>query len=140
MLIKKIDWAIQHKGEYFITEQDLDENPNVVFVFGDNMKRVGCGGAAKLRHHPQSYGFITKKNPDYNDDSFYTPEEYLNSNTFSFELEQLINYEILEHPERTYLISKLGAGLANKYNIWEKVIRDGLKRLERYDNVKFLYK
>lgn len=134
---ERIDYIIRHKGEYYITEEDLDNNPNWIFCFGDNTKRFGCGGAAKLRHHPQTYGFITKVNPDYNEDSFYKPEEY--KKVFELELSWL-QTQIAENPDKIYLISKLGAGLANRHHIWEEVIKDGLKCLERYENVKFLYK
>jgi len=51
------------KTDVFITESFLNENPNTIFVFGDNLKRIVCGGAAALRYHKQSYGFITKKYP-----------------------------------------------------------------------------
>ena len=58
-----------------ITQRFLDTNPNAYFIFGDNIERQGHGGAAKLRDHPHTIGFITKKFPDNNDSSFYKPEE-----------------------------------------------------------------
>ena len=59
-----------------ITKKFLQENPNVIFVFGDNLLRKGKGGAAKLRDEPNTYGFITKKAPNNQDSSFYRPIEY----------------------------------------------------------------
>lgn len=114
----------------------LRENPNHIFVFGDNTIRRGKGGAARLRDEPNSYGFITKKFPNYKSASYYRPREYLP--VFQQEMGKLIRL-IEDNPDKTYLISKLGAGLANKNKIYERVIREGLQVLTRYDNVEFLF-
>jgi len=120
-----------------VTQQFLDENPNYYFVFGDNLIREGYGGAAFLRDHPHAIGFITKKYPDNKDSSFYKPVEY--SPVFFEELEKL-NKIIQKRPDKKFYISQLGGGLANKYYIWEKLIRHNLvKKLEKYDNVVFCW-
>lgn len=119
-----------------ITKSYLRNNPDHVFIFGDNLLRKGRGGAAKLRDEPNTYGFVTKKYPNNNKGSFYKPEEY--QTKFESELRKLIK-EIERNSDKTYLISKLGGGLANKYNIHEKIIKPGLTILKKYDNVKFLY-
>lgn len=115
-----------------ITAKFLRENPNVVFVFGDNLIHKGKGGAAKLRDEPNAYGFITKKYPNNQDSSFFTPGDYWH--TFLGELSNL-HREILMHPDRTYVISKIGAGLANKYGIYEKIIVPGIKIFRGLKNV-----
>jgi hypothetical protein len=124
--------------ENFIMSEDfLDKNKRAIFVFGDNTLRQGYGGAAALRDHPQTYGFITKKYPDNHDTSFYKPEDY---NSIFFD--ELIKLRVLisDEPFKTFYISQLGAGLANKYNIWEKVIKEGLENnLQQYPNVVFLW-
>lgn len=119
-----------------ITSKYLRENPDIVFVFGDNLIHKGKGGAASLRDEPNTYGFITKKYPNNNDSSFYRPSEYFP--VFLRELRKLSN-EIRGHPEKIYLISKLGSGLANKYHIYEKVIEAGLESLsENLPNIVIL--
>lgn len=122
--------------ERIITLRYLRENPNHVFVFGDNKLRRGKKGAAILRDEPNAYGFITKKYPSFNNDAYYKPSEYLD--VYHEELKKL-TWRIDEDPKRTFLISKLGAGLANKFGIWEKVIRDTIGNLKVYDNVEFLF-
>lgn len=124
--------------ENFIMSEDfLDKNKRAIFVFGDNTLRQGYGGAAALRDHPQSYGFITKKYPDNHDTSFYRPNEY--SSIFFDELVKLREY-IKDEPFKIFYISQLGAGLANKYYIWENIIKQGLeKNLQQYTNVVFLW-
>lgn len=119
-----------------ITKKYLQDNPNHIFVFGDNTIRKGLGGAAKLRNEPNSYGFTTKIYPDNKDISFYNPESYYP--IFMRELHKLM-IEIRDNQNKTYLISKLGAGLANRYNIWDEVIKEGLVLLTIFDNVEFLY-
>ena len=110
-----------------VTAQYLRDNPDHIFVFGDNTIRKGKGGAAKLRDFPNTYGFITKKYPNNLDGSFYRPKEYMS--IFVDESMKLAQ-EITDNPDKTYLISKLGAGLANKYGIWEQVIKERLLLLK----------
>ena len=114
----------------------LRENPDHIFVFGDNTLRRGKKGAAMLRDEPNSWGFITKKRPSYDASAYYKPREY--KEVFKREIEKL-EIDIIACPHYTFLISKLGAGLANKFKIYEKVIREGLRPLEKYPNVKFLF-
>lgn len=114
----------------------LRENPNHIFVFGDNTEGWGKKGAAMLRDEPNSRGFITKKRPSYDSSAYYSPNEY--KKVFKEEMSRLIR-DIELCPHLTFLISKLGFGLANKYGIYEKVIKEGLKPLEKYDNVIFLF-
>ena len=109
--------------EFIVTKKYLDYNPNVIFVFGDNIDGEGLGGAAKLRHHPQSYGFITKKHPNNYNESFYTVEQY--ENCFNWEYE-FLEKEINNNQDKTFLISKLGNGLANRYKIWKSICTNTL--------------
>ena len=122
--------------ESIVSTKYLRENPEHIFVFGDNKIGRGKKGAAIHRDEPNAYGFVTKKRPSYANDAYYKPREY--KDVFDKELSKLIR-EIEANPTNTYLISRLGSGLANKYKIWEKVIKDGLKVLEKYPNVRFLY-
>ena len=47
---------------------------------------------------------------------------------------------ITENPDKTYLISKLGAGLANRYMIFETIIGPNIKKeLLHFKNVRFLW-
>lgn len=120
-----------------ITRKFLRQNGNYYLVYGDNLQRRGHGGAALLRDEPNTYGFITKKEPNNNSNSFYTVEEYIP--VFQEELNKLIEQIELYYFDRIYMISKLGAGLANRHKIWENVIQPGLEQLKKYKNVMFLY-
>lgn len=120
-----------------ITEQFLDSNPDSYFVFGDNLIRQGYGGAAILRDHPQAIGFVTKKFPDNRDTSFYDVGEY--ESLFFDELENL-KTRIETEKDKTFYISQLGGGLANRYKIWENLIKPNLESsLNQFDNVVFCW-
>jgi hypothetical protein len=48
----------------FVYREDLQANPQVFYVFGDNSQRVGMGGQAKeMREEPNAIGIATKKSP-----------------------------------------------------------------------------
>ena len=120
-----------------IDKHYLRQNPKHVFVFGDNLLRKGYGGAAILRNEPNVYGFVTKKAPTNNPSDSYTPEEY--SSKYEVEIKRL-KKEIEKNPDKTYLISRLGAGLANKHHIWEKIIEPNIKRdLADHSNIEYLW-
>lgn len=55
-----------------IKREDLIANPNVHYVFGDNIMRRGLGGQAKeMRGEPNAIGVVTKNSPGtYNEDFF----------------------------------------------------------------------
>lgn len=45
-----------------ITRADLKANPNLLYIFGDNLERTGFGGQAKeMRGEPNAFGFATKR-------------------------------------------------------------------------------
>jgi hypothetical protein len=112
---------------FHVTEKYLNDNPNHIFVFGDNIIRKGYGGAATLRDHPQSYGFITKRFPNNSDESYYTPDEYIP--VLNVEIQKLKQH-IEQHPTNTYLLSECGSCRANKYGI-AKQIRFVFDKLEK---------
>lgn len=120
-----------------ITRQFLHNNPSHVFVFGDNTLRQGRGGAAALRDMPNTYGFITKIFPNNTDDAFYNITSY--QDVYQQELQKLM-LEIENNPDKTYLISKIGSGLANRYHIFEQIIEPNIKyALREFSNVIFLW-
>ena len=123
--------------ETFITRKYLREHPSHIFVFGDNTLHKGFKGAAMLSDEPNSFGFITKKYPRGDNDAFYHPSEY--QYVYEREIEKLVK-AIQDNPKKIYMISKLGAGLANRFRIFEKVIEPSIKvLLSKYSNVIFLW-
>lgn len=120
-----------------ITRQYLIEHPDHIFVFGDNELRAGKGGAAALRDMENTCGFITKKRPCNYDSCFYRPDEY--EAIYRDEINTLA-WHIVLSPTKRFLISKLGAGLANRFGIFEAVIEPRIKYdLQGLGDVRFLW-
>ena len=60
----------------YITRQDLRDNPEKIYIFGDNDSRSGLGGQAKaMRGEPNAVGIRTKKTPSRDDAAYYTDAE-----------------------------------------------------------------
>jgi len=56
-----------------ITRDYVKDNPDMVFIFGDNDERDGMGGqAGEMRGERNAIGIPTKKKPSATDDSYYT--------------------------------------------------------------------
>jgi hypothetical protein len=56
----------------FIRRQDLRNNRDRFYVFGDNMQRVGYGGQAReMRGEPNSIGVVTKWAPSNDSNAFF---------------------------------------------------------------------
>jgi len=59
-----------------ITRETVKNNPNMLFVFGDNDERRGLGGQAKeMRGESNSIGIRTKKSPTMEPTAFYSDSE-----------------------------------------------------------------
>jgi hypothetical protein len=62
--------------QHRIYRSDLQKNPDVLYIFGDNLKRVGYGGqAAHMRDEPNAVGIATKKSPGMSDSDFFSDNE-----------------------------------------------------------------
>lgn len=61
----------------FIFRSDLQANPDVKYLFGDNLVRTGYGGQAKeMRDEPNAIGIATKKTPSNRPGEFFTDEDF----------------------------------------------------------------
>lgn len=60
-----------------ITRQMLRDEPEKLFVFGDNMARKGLGGqAAEMRGEPNAVGIPTKYSPEMFKTSFFHDTDF----------------------------------------------------------------
>lgn len=78
----------------WIKRQDLKDNPDKLYLFGDNDQRYGLGGQAKeMRGEPNALGIVTKKEPNNNENSFLK-DEHLGSNIrfFMDDMSRAINF------------------------------------------------
>lgn len=65
-------FLFQHR----IYRGDLQNNPKALYVFGDNLDRVGNGGqAAEMRGEPNAFGIPTKRTPGHGSDTDYFSDD-----------------------------------------------------------------
>ena len=73
---KKQDHSPQVSTKKRIYVKDLKENPDKVYLFGDNLLGKGKKGQAIIRDEANAFGISTKKKPSTTDDSYFTDDEY----------------------------------------------------------------
>lgn len=61
----------------WIMRADLKNNPDTIYIFGDNTERVGLGGQAKeMRGEPNAIGVATKWAPASDDAAFFSDDRF----------------------------------------------------------------
>jgi hypothetical protein len=70
---KVINVVVQE--EWYSIEQ-CRANPRSIYIFGDNLLRVGEAGQASIRSCNNAIGIATKKKPSMLDSSFFSDKEY----------------------------------------------------------------
>lgn len=52
--------------QHRIFRKDIQANPQIIYIFGDNLERKGNGGqAAEMRGERNSFGIATKRKPEH---------------------------------------------------------------------------
>lgn len=59
-----------------VTPELVRNNPDKVYLFGDNLQSQGKGGQAVIRDEPNAIGIPTKKAPSMREGSFFTDDEF----------------------------------------------------------------
>jgi hypothetical protein len=58
------------------TDADVKANPDKIYIFGDNTKRVGTGGQAVIRNNPNAMGIATKLEPSNKPNAFMSDDQF----------------------------------------------------------------
>lgn len=104
------------------TPELLRQNPDKIYVFGDNMKRYGRGGQAVIRDEPNAFGIATKRYPSMEDWAFFSDKD----DEFDCVLNDLRGLYILSKTH-TIIFPKagIGTGLADmekrSFALWSKM-------------------
>ena len=99
----------------FIYRADLRANQDVLYVFGDNLKRVGLGGQAKeMRGEHNAVGVATKRAPGHEHHDDYSRSDYFSDNNYISQMHQIdIDFEpVFNHLRKggTVVIPMAGLG------------------------------
>ena len=89
-------------------------NFDTLFIFGDNLERVGMGGQAVIREQRNSLGFATKKAPGGAKEDYFTDDEYEeNCKIIDEEIEKIKKYaEEYKYKAIAFPFMGLGTGLS----------------------------
>ena len=92
--------------------KDCNNNPNKIYIFGDNLYGIGKGGQAIIRDCSNAFGIPTKRVPSMNNSAFFS-DEFDEYEAVKAKIEKLI---ILNHckTDITFVFptAGLGTGLA----------------------------
>lgn len=91
---------------------DVKNNPDSLFVYGDNNIGRGKAGQAIIRDLPNTIGIPTKRYPSKNPDAFYNDSEYINntrriSQAIDKIIQRSVSYRYVVLPKQGF-----GTGLA----------------------------
>jgi len=107
-----------------IDRKDLQANPAVYYVFGDNDARKGRGGLAKqCRGMPNAIGIRTKKFPGWDIEDYYTDDEF-DENVQKITEDFEIVWNLLREGKTIVMpLNGIGTGLANMANLCPDTFR-----------------
>jgi hypothetical protein len=89
------------------------QEPQTLFVFGDNLVKVGNAGQAVIRYCNNAFGFPTKKLPATTNNAYFTDVEYEdNCKLFDRHVEQLKLIQSAGLYEVCFPEDGLGTGLS----------------------------
>ena len=90
-----------------VTRKNIQDNPDTIYVFGDNWERDGKGGQAEVaRGEPNAIGVATKRAPEWNDAAYLNDKDY-EKNT------RIIDEDFAKIPaDKNVVIMPLGEGRA----------------------------
>ena len=105
------------------TVELLRNNPDKIFVFGDNSVRKGKKGQAVVRDEPNAYGIATKTYPSLRYDAFFSDKDEEFKLVEEDLLELLRKAEAPNAPTVVFPYWGIGTGLANMKSrspkLWE---------------------
>lgn len=120
----------------WITREMVRNNPNLYFLFGDNMEGRGYGGqAAAMRGEPNAIGVPTKWRPDRRETSYFTDADWRDKDVRCAIIAALMRAEAVLAQGHDVVIPAdgLGTGLAElpqRAPSIDAYIRDSLAKLE----------
>lgn len=117
----------------YITRKMLRDEPNTLFVFGDNIARSGLGGQAKeMRGELNAVGIPTKKFPSNSPSAFFSDQDYSSFISESAKDWKRIENHLKSGNKVVWPSDGIGTGLAdlkNKAPSIMKVIDDSFNYL-----------
>jgi hypothetical protein len=98
----------------YLSVDICNKNPTHLYVFGDNMMRMGRKGQAAIRYCNNSFGVVTKNKPGWNESDFFSDKDS-ELRAMKHDLNQLRDIYYSTYNRFTHIIfpkGGLGTGLA----------------------------
>lgn len=122
-----------YRTEKIIKRQKLKQNPDVLYLFGDNLLRKGLGGQAKeMRGEENAIGILSKKYPSNQESSFYKDSDFDSwLLEFNSDIEK-VDFALKSGKYRALVIPQIGVGLADLPNKAPKIWKYLKQTLDKY--------
>lgn len=131
-----LDVGVLIPNNRLVNEDFLRINPQAVLVYDDDLERTRGTRCHPILNEPNTFGFITKIKPYITSDAYFTPENYFLA--FHTQLQRLDN-AIRKNQHLHFYIEKIGSGDANRFGIFEALIKPEIEILKDHKNVTFLW-
>lgn len=95
----------------FYTPELLNSNPDDIYVFGDNVWRIGKAGQAAIRDESNAFGVATKYYPSSSKSSYFTDENGIGHHVIVNDIKKL--YQLYSAGKTiVFPLNGLGTGLS----------------------------
>ena len=115
--------------------EDCNNNPNKIYIFGDNLCGIGKGGQAIIRDYSNAFGIPTKRALSMNSNAFFS-DQFDEYEAVKAKIEKLI---ILNHCKTdiafVFPATGLGTGLAKMNRTSPKLFKYMNKMLYKFFGV-----
>lgn len=110
------------KYQKFIHRSDLQANPDTLYVFGDNVQRIGMGGQAfHMRGEPNAVGVATKWTPSTDPTAYFADKDLTTVKHIWIQDTERVVQHLLEGQTVIWPEDGIGTGLSDVPNRAPKV-------------------
>ena len=114
------------------TRKIVQQSPDHLFVFGDNMRRTGLGGqAAECRGEPNAVGIPTKWYPSKHPSAYFRDGDLLEAQLLIDEAFERLEQHLRDGKVVVWPLHGIGTGLANLDNCAPQIMAYIKARYER---------
>lgn len=115
--------------------KDCNNNPNKIYIFGDNLCGIGKGGQAIIRDCSNAFGIPTKRAPSMNSNAFFS-DQFDEYEAVKAKIEKLITLDRYK-TDITFVFptAGLGTGLAKMNQTSPKLFKYMNKTLYNFFGV-----
>lgn len=119
--------------------KDCNNNPNKIYIFGDNLCGIGKGGQAIIRDCSNAFGIPTKRAPSMNSNAFFS-DQFDEYEAVKAKIEKLITLDRYK-TDITFVFptAGLGTGLARMNQTSPKLFKYMNKILYNFFGVYYEY-